>query len=546
MKEYFEFIKTEVGRLNKTMVLMTGMAGMANGLAVATAIHTALNLQPGSLHFREFLLFFSLMALFWFCKRYSMNESTKLVEDVLRNIRLRILAKLRTTDLLGLEGIDKGIFYSALATDATTVSSSTTLAVNAVSSVVMLGFITIYIAIISAKALFISVAIVSLMVVLYLRNEKQISVSLQKSTSCENTFMDNLAGLLSGFKELKLNRRKYDDFSQEELHSVIDTSTELRMDAGLRLNLTILLSQIYLLLFISAILFLLPQLDKGEIPIIPKLIALIFFTTGPISDFAIAIPAISRAEAAIKNIRFLEGLIDQGQNRNEQICDSQEIRELPWSRIRLEEIVFQFPLKEGGRPFNIGPLDLEFHRGEITFVVGGNGSGKSTFLKVLTSLYPSNSGRIFLDDTEITPFNKASYRNLFSTIFTDYFLFRRLIGIDEPDNELVRTLLSRMELTDKTSIENRVITNRDLSTGQKKRLTLIASVLDDKPVMIFDEWAADQDPVFRKFFYDVLLPELKAKGKTIIAVTHDEKYFSTADRIYKMEYGGMVNYEHPG
>lgn len=544
MKYYFDFIKAEASYLNKTMVFMTVVAGVANALAVATAIRTAAQLRPGSLHFQEFFLFCSLMALFWYCKRYSMNESTKMVEGVVRLIRLRILGKLKTTDLLGLEAIDKGIFYSALATDAATISSSTTMAVNAVSSGIMLVFIILYIGAMSSKALFISVGIVGLMVFLYLQNEKEIGFALRQSTVCENTFMDNLGGLLNGFKELKMNRRKYQDFSREDLDAVIDTSADLRVDAGLRFNVTILLAQTFLLLAIGGILFLLPQLDQNELPIIPKLIGLIIFTAGPISDFAIAIPAISRAEAAINNIRTLEGLIDLGQSQNERICNEQSVEELSWNRISLQDVFFQFPLKEGGRPFSIGPMQLEFHRGEITFVVGGNGSGKSTFLKAFTSLYPLSGGHILLDDIEITPYNKASYRNLFSTIFTDYYLFKRLIGIEQPDDELVRTLLARMELSDKTSIENGMITNRDLSTGQKKRLTLILSVLENKPVMVFDEWAADQDPVFRKFFYDVLLPELKANGKTIIAVTHDDNYFYAADRIYKMEYGRCVPYGH--
>jgi putative ATP-binding cassette transporter len=546
VKNYYEFIKTEAGPLSKTMVLMTVVAGIANGMAVATAIHTASKLKPGNLQFREFFLFTSLIVLFWYCKRYSMSQCTTLVENVVRTIRLRILGKLNTTDLLGLEAIDKGIFYTTLATDASTISLSTNITVNAVSSGVMLAFMVTYIAVISLKALFISVGIVSFIVLLYLRIEKQVASSLRKSTACENTFMENLGGLLNGYKELKMNRRKYRDFSREELHSVIDSSTELKVSAGLGLNVTVLLSQAFLLLSISGILFLLPQIDQSQVPLIPKLIAIIIFTAGPVGDFAMAIPAISRAEAAVFNIRTLERLIDVGQSQNEKISDEQPIEELTWSRIGLKDIFFQFPAKENGRPFHIGPMNLEFHKGEITFLVGGNGSGKSTFLKVMTSLYPPDRGHILLDDTEITPYNKASYRNLFSTIFSDYYLFRRLIGIDQPDNELVRTLLSQMELAGKTSIESGEITNRDLSTGQKKRLSLIISVLEDKPIMIFDEWAADQDPVFRKFFYDVLLPELKAKGKTIIAVTHDDRYFGAADRIYKMEYGTCVPYGHTG
>lgn len=544
MRNYFEFVRSEAGPLKKGIVLMTVAAGVANGLAVASAINTASKIKPGSLHFAEFFLFTSLIALFWYCKRYSINESTKLVENVVRHLRLRILGKLKTTDLLGLEAIDKGIFYSALATDAATISQATMVAVNAVSAGVMLTFIVIYIAAISLKAVLISVAIVSFIVLIYLRTEKEIASSLKKAVACENTFMDNLDGLLKGFKELKLNRRKYQDFSEQELTAVISDSTGRRIDAGLRLNVTILLSQSFLLFSISGILFLLPQLDQSQISLIPKLIALIIFTADPVGNLAMAIPAISRAEAAIDNIRKLEGLIDQGQSEKERIANAQPVEELSWSRIGLEELFFEFPRKENGRPFHVGPMSLEFHRGEITFIVGGNGSGKSTFLKVLTSLYPAGRGRILLDEREITPENKASYRNLFSTIFSDYYLFKRLIGIDPPGEERVSSLLAQMELGNKTAIENGTITNRELSTGQKKRLTLIVSVLEEKPVMIFDEWAADQDPVFRKFFYEVLLPELKAQGKTIIAVTHDDKYFSAADRIYKMEYGGCVPYLH--
>ncbi|EXJ11070.1 cyclic peptide export ABC transporter [Imhoffiella purpurea] len=547
MRRYFEFVRAEAGRIDRLTVLMTAVAGIANGLAVATAIHTAEKLQPGSLHFRELLLFVSLMALFVYCKRYSMNESTRMMEGVVRTLRLRILGKLRTTGLLGQEGIDKGIFYSSLTADTSTISTSTVTAVNAVSSSIMLVFILLYIAVMSTKALVISCGIIGLLIFFYLGNEKRISSALVKSSVSENRFMNNLGGLLAGFKELKMNRRKYDDFSREELEGVIDDSAELKTDAGLGLNVTILIAQTFLLIAIGGILFLLPQFDSSDISIIPKLIALLLFASGPIGDFAMAIPAISRAEAAIDNIRALERLIDQGQSRNETICERQPIEPLSWGTIRLDDIHFQFPLREGGRPFSIGPMDLIFHKGEITFIVGGNGSGKSTFLKVLTSLYEPTGGHIRLDDREITPYNRASYRDLFSTIFTDYYLFRRLVGIDTPDGDRIQTLLERMELADKTSIEHGEITNCDLSTGQKKRLALVTSVLEDKPVMIFDEWAADQDPVFRQFFYDVLLPELKAQGKTVIAVTHDDRYFHAADRVYKMEYGRFVAYEeHAG
>jgi len=544
MKNYINFIREESGSIKKSMVVMTAIAGVANGFAVATAIHTAEKLKPGELHFREFLLFFSLMFLFWYCKRFSMNESTIMVEKIISTLRMRILNKLRTTNLINFESIDNGVFYSALSEDASTISSSTNLAVNAVSSAVMLTFIVCYMAIMSMKALMISLLIISFMVLMYLRNEKKISGAFKKSTMAENTFLDNLGGLLAGFKDLKLNRRKYKEFNKTELEDVINESANLRIEAGLRLNVTILLAQTFLLIAIGGILFLLPQFDSNDIEIIPKLIALLIFASGPISDFAVAIPALTRAEAAINNIRMLEDFIDNGQSISEKTSEEQPIREMEWNKIILSDVFFQFPNKGNGRPFNVGPVDLEFNKGDITFIIGGNGSGKSTFLKVLTSLYSLERGRVSLDDTEIDAYNKASYRNLFSTIFSDYTLFRRLLGIDLPEDSALYELIKKMELSEKTSIENGAITNRELSSGQKKRLALIVSILEDKPVMIFDEWAADQDPLFRKFFYETLLPEFKAKGKTVIAVTHDDKYFDAADKIYKMEYGKFVPFKN--
>ena len=59
----------------------------------------------------------------------------------------------------------------------------------------------------------------------------------------------------------------------------------------------------------------------------------------------------------------------------------------------------------------------------------------------------------------------------------------------------------------------------------------------------FDEWAADQDPEFRRYFYDVLLPGLKAEGRTLIVVTHDDRYFHVADQVVFMEEGRVVRVE---
>jgi putative ATP-binding cassette transporter len=188
----------------------------------------------------------------------------------------------------------------------------------------------------------------------------------------------------------------------------------------------------------------------------------------------------------------------------------------------------------------VGPIDLTIRAHEITFITGGNGSGKSTFLKLLTGLYQPTSGVIKVDKVPIDETNREIYRNMISTVFSDYHLFKRLYGLRNIDHQEINELLREMELEEKTGLVDNEFETLELSNGQKKRLALLVSLLEDRPIFVFDEWAADQDPGFRRKFYKELLQKLKEKGKTIIAVTHDDRYFDVADRLLKMEEGKVT------
>src|SRR6185312_9169737 len=193
----------------------------------------------------------------------------------------------------------------------------------------------------------------------------------------------------------------------------------------------------------------------------------------------------------------------------------------------------------GGGGFTVGPLNLELKRGEMVFLVGGNGSGKTTVLKLLTGLYLPQRGGLRVDDTAIARHNVQAYRELFSTVFSQFHLFDSLYGLEGVEPERVAAVLEALELQDKTRFENGRFTELDLSTGQRKRLALAVCLLEDREIMIFDEWAADQDPHFRRHFYESVLPGLQAQGKTIIAVTHDDRYWHLADRVIRMDFGKL-------
>jgi putative pyoverdin transport system ATP-binding/permease protein len=175
------------------------------------------------------------------------------------------------------------------------------------------------------------------------------------------------------------------------------------------------------------------------------------------------------------------------------------------------------------------------------FIVGGNGSGKTTLLKVIAGLYEPRTGAINVDDVQATRSLQPRYRSLFAGVFGDFHLFDRLYGVRKIDEATADDLLARMGISHKVKIVDGRFSTLDLSTGQRKRLALIASLLEDRLVYIFDEWTADQDPHFREEFYRKILPGLKSHGKTIIAITHDDRYWDQCDRIVKLDYGQIVS-----
>jgi putative ATP-binding cassette transporter len=204
-------------------------------------------------------------------------------------------------------------------------------------------------------------------------------------------------------------------------------------------------------------------------------------------------------------------------------------------------VTFAYPFDSEGRRFVLGPLDLELRRGELVFVIGGNGSGKSTLMKVLTGLYGQEQGTIRLDGVAVTERNREWYRRHFSAVFTDFYLFDSLLGMDESDLDKRATRgLEELELDDKVQVSDGVFSTTALSQGQRKRLALLTAFLEDRPIYVLDEWAADQDPHYREIFYRHLLPDLKARGKAIVVISHDDRYYHLGDRIVKLEDGKLV------
>jgi putative ATP-binding cassette transporter len=227
--------------------------------------------------------------------------------------------------------------------------------------------------------------------------------------------------------------------------------------------------------------------------------------------------------------------------------DSKELQTggISWSSLELSDVTHSYQREGEETLFVLGPINLQIEPGELIFVTGGNGSGKTTLAKLLLGLYTPESGEIKLDGKTISEDMTDYYRQHFSVVFSDYFLFETLLGLksEELDGK-AREYLIQLQLDHKVKVVDGSFSTTDLSQGQRKRLALLTAYLEDRPIYLFDEWAADQDPLFKDIFYYQILPDLKARGKTVIAITHDDRYYHVGDRVIKLTDGQIV-YDKP-
>jgi putative ATP-binding cassette transporter len=246
----------------------------------------------------------------------------------------------------------------------------------------------------------------------------------------------------------------------------------------------------------------------------------------------------AKVDAAVGALYALEARLDRALADADGLAPAEPVR--GFERIELDGVGFRYTDPNGQTSFAVGPLSLTLARGEILFIVGGNGSGKSTLLKLLTGLYRPDTGRVRLDGRVLVDAERPAYRTLFAAVFTDFHLFERLYGLPDIDPDLVNRRLAELGLAEKTRYTDDGFSHLALSTGQKKRIALLAALLKERPILVLDELAADQDPAFRRRFYEELLPALKADGLTVICVTHDDHWFHVADRVLTVSDGRLV------
>ncbi|HJN43317.1 MAG: cyclic peptide export ABC transporter [Vicinamibacterales bacterium] len=534
----WEFLSRESDVPLSRVMAIAAVSGLANALLLAVVNQGAHTVSSGSTT-QLFILFGVVISLYIVTQRYILRVASIEVERIIAKLRVKLSQKVRQADLGPLELLGRSRIYASMQTETLTISQSTAPMIIACQGSILIVFSMLYMLILSRVAFFLTVAIVGLGVLVHFKSRNELIAEMHRSTAKENEFFDVLTDLLEGFKEMKLNQARGRDLFAE-LSQIADDVAETKTKTGVRYADYYIFTQVLFYLLIGAMVFVLPGLSAVYSDQVTQLTAAILFIIGPITGVVGAFPVFRMAEHSIENIARLEAELDQARVGNNDTYAGNGEPPPVMTTIELNTVRFSYTDRDGNPLFTVGPLDLTLKQGEVLLIVGGNGSGKSTLLKLLTSLYYPSSGEIRVNGLDARTVGYRTYRELFSAIFADYHLFERLYGVSGVDDKRVVELLRLMGLERKTTWRDGRFANQELSTGQRKRLALIISLLEDKQIYVFDEWAADQDPSFREFFYETLLPEMKRGGKTVVAATHDERYFHVGDRVLKMEAGRFI------
>ena len=362
------------------------------------------------------------------------------------------------------------------------------------------------------------------------RGEKLLALARED----QDVLFQNFGTITSGIKELKLNYQRRQIFLKQRLETTAKLFRRHNV-AGLTLFATTTIwGKLVFFFAMGFLLFVLPHLLTINPQTLSGYILTFTYLMLPMDNLVNNLPLISKANVALQKIESLGlSLSDRA-----ELTTTLPNLSLSWENLEILNATNTYHTNQEDLNFILGPISLKLYPQEIVFIIGGNGSGKSSLAKLITGLYIPDSGEIYLDGKLITEQNREWYRQHFSVIFSDFYLFEELLGLEDKNLDLrAKEYLHQLKLDHKVTIKNGQFSTTALSQGQRRRLALLTAYLENRPIYLFDEWAADQDPFFKDIFYNEILPELREQGKTVLVISHDDRYFHLADRTIKLDYG---------
>jgi cyclic peptide transporter len=465
--------------------------------------------------------------------------STRIIgftQTLLQKTRIEVM-KLVLKSTFDVVNKNKSQIYSALTTDSNNIVAASISLVDIITNVIVVIICFLYMGLLSWKLLLCILLLVLFTLVIYYFCAKRAQHFFKMAMSKNDRFVKYLNEMLRGFKEISIAPEKGEDLSQRNINHTIKDATILNKKAQVIFLNNRVIGQIAFYVFIGLTMLWLGEMFSVQRAVLVNFVFLTLYSWGPIESVVLLFPNLLQAKTSMTRISDIIKQIEAGRPDRYQ-----EIGLQPFVKLEMKDIDFAYEAGENPndiRHFSIGPVDFQVYANDIIFICGANGSGKTTFINILVGLIRQDNGSVRVNGKTISREHLKSYRSLFAPLFSDFHLFEELYGIPLINQEKSSEYLKLFEIDDKVSIIDGGFSTIDISTGQRKRLAFINAMLEGKPILILDEFAADQDPYFKRKFYHEIIPYLKKEGFTLIAITHDDHYYHAADKVYKMD-GGRI------
>jgi putative ATP-binding cassette transporter len=533
-------------------VLLAGLIGAASGAAsvglVALILHTLYDPRGSSA--AAMGLFAALCVVILVTRIGSQMVLCRMTQANIAELRIGLCRRILDSPLKHLEEIGIDRMLGCLTGDVNLVSQAINgvpvLAVN----FVVLACGAVYLGSLSLPLLACCAAFAVLGFASYWYSSRWAGKYVARSRQAQDVLLKRVRGLIEGVKELKMHHDRRSAYVDQVVHAQ-DAVRESQYLGDTFHDAAIAWGRLTFFIAIGLLLFLWPRITAADSATLTGYALTVLYLMSPLEQIIGWLPFLGWAMNSVAQIDRLGLALDEQAEKSEAgaagAMYSWSAPIAGWQAIELAGATHAY--RREGQPdgFVLGPIDATIRRGQIVFIIGGNGSGKTTLAKLITGLYLPESGQVRLDGRPITSagepgtLGREGYRQLFSVVFDDAVIFESLWGLRSADlDQRAQEYLRQLELGHAVTVSDGVFSTTKLSRGQRKRLALVTAYLEDRPIYLFDEWAADQDPMFRKIFYQRLLPELKGRGKTVVAVTHDDRYFAVADQVIKLEEGKVV------
>ncbi len=526
-------------RMIIVLVIILGIIGGASTTAFLAIINSAITDRRASMS-SLVLSFIAIALLGIFSRVVSQMLLTRFTISAVFDLRMQLCRQILGVPFRKLEESGPHRLFAALTDDLPSIIGALTSIPILCTQVAIVVCSAAYLAWLSPPVFLVLAAFMALGTFLYQMATKRGLRHLKVVREEWGELLKHFRGLIDGTKELKLHRERRTDFFTK---SLVATSSSLRHHRIVATNTFIFADfwvQIVVTSILGLLLFGLPAWRSLDAHILTGYTLVFFYMLGPLQSVLGSLPGLGQANIAVTKVEELGLMLSS--NTSEADSTPRPDGDPHWERLELKGVTHSYHREREDSSFILGPIDLTIRPGELIFVTGGNGSGKTTLVKMLTGLYAPEGGEIRLDDEVITSANRDNYRQLFSVVFSDFYLFESFFGMISPELDAqALDYLVQLQLDHKVQVKDGKLSTTDLSQGQRKRLALLTAYLEDRSIYVFDEWAADQDPQFKEIFYYQLLPDLTARGKTVIVISHDDRYFHVADRILKLDYGKHVS-----